>query len=68
MRDLPVRAGLFVLVECSMRFDLSLGSKQLTFDSDLRGLRIGGVEHLSGRDGILIYDKTRDMTAHVVEL
>ena len=51
-----------------MRFDLSLGSKQLTFDSNLRGLRIGGVEHLSGRDGILIYDKTRDMTAHVVEL
>jgi hypothetical protein len=51
-----------------MRFDLSLGSKQLTFDSDLRGLRIGGVEYLSGRDGILIYDKTRELSADAVEL
>ena len=51
-----------------MRFDLSLGPKQLTFDSDLRGLRIGGVEYLSGRDGIIIYDKTRDITSDLVEL
>ena len=51
-----------------MRFDLSLPSKQLTFDSDLRGLRIGDEEILSGRDGVLIYDKTRDRTADTVEL
>ena len=51
-----------------MRFDISLESKQLTFDSDLRGLRIGGVEYLSGRDGIIIYDKTRDITSDLVEL
>jgi hypothetical protein len=44
-----------------MRFELSLGSKLLTFDSDLRGLRIGGVDFVSGRDGVLIYDKTRDL-------
>ena len=48
-------------MECNMRFDLSLGSKQLIFDSDLHGLRLHGVETLSGRDGILIYDKTRDL-------
>lgn len=52
----------------SMRFDISLGSKQLTFDSDLRGLRIRGVDYLSGRDGTLIYDKTRDVAADLVEL
>ena len=57
-----------LLVECVMRFDLSIGPKQLTFDSDLRGLRIDGENYLSGRDGILIYDQTRDMTADVVEL
>ncbi len=51
-----------------MRFDISLGPKQLTFDSDLRGLRINGAEYLSGRDGILIYDKTRDVRGDVVEL
>ena len=44
-----------------MRFDIFLDSKQLTFDSDLRGLRVDGVEYLSGRDGILVYDQTRDL-------
>jgi hypothetical protein len=44
-----------------MRFDIFLGPKRLVFDSDLRGLRVGGVEYLSGRDGALIYDKTRDL-------
>lgn len=41
-----------------MRFEIELGKKHLLFDSDLHGLRIDGVEYLSGRDGILIYDKT----------
>jgi len=56
-----------MLVECGMRFDLALGSKRLTFDSDLHGLRIHGVDYLSGRDGVLIYDKTREVMADVVE-
>ena len=47
-----------------MRFDITLGPKRLIFDSDLHGLRINGVEYLSGRDGVLIYDKTRDPTAN----
>ncbi|MFT3890213.1 MAG: hypothetical protein QM730_01150 [Anaerolineales bacterium] len=51
-----------------MRFTISLHSKQLTFDSDLRGLRIDGEEILSGRDGLLIYDKTRGVTSDSVEL
>src|SRR5690242_6345456 len=50
-----------------MQFDISLGSKRLIFDSDLHGLRIDGTEYLSGRDGILIYDKTADIRAHEVE-
>ena len=53
--------SLNLLVECSMRFEIELGPKRLIFDSDLHGLRIKGVEYLSGRDGILIYDKTRDL-------
>ncbi len=51
-----------------MRFEIEFGTKRLLFDSDLHGLRINGVDHLSGRDGILIYDKTRNVTAAVVEL
>lgn len=44
-----------------MRFEIELGSKCLIFDSDLHGVRIDNVEYLSGRDGVLIYDKTRDL-------
>lgn len=44
-----------------MRFEIELGPKRLLFDSDLHGLRIGGVDYLSGRDGILVYDKTRSL-------
>lgn len=51
-----------------MRFDILLGPKRLLFDSDLHGLRISGTEYLSGRDGVLIYDKTRDVTTDQVEL
>jgi hypothetical protein len=51
-----------------MRFDIPLGAKQLTCDSDLHGLHIHGVEYLAGRDGVLIYDKTRGLTADRVEV
>lgn len=51
-----------------MRFEIFLGPKHLIFDSDLHGLRIRGIDYLSGRDGVLIYDKTRDVTADEVEL
>ena len=40
----------------------------MIFDSDLRGLRIKGREYVSGRDGVLIYDQTRDLQADEVEL
>ena len=56
------------MVEYSMRFDISLGPKRLLFDSDLHGLHIDGAEYLSGRDGILIYDKTGGITTDEVEL
>ena len=55
-------------VEYGMRFELEFGPKRLVFASDLRGLRIGGMEYLAGRDGILIYDKTRDIRADEVAL
>lgn len=52
-----------------MRFEIELGSNRLLFASDLHGLRIDGVEYLSGRDGALIYDKTRGLpTTGEVEL
>jgi hypothetical protein len=51
-----------------MRFEIELGPKRLIFDSDLHGLRIEGTEYLSGKDGVLIYDKTRDLQADEAEL
>jgi hypothetical protein len=51
-----------------MQFEIKRGSKRLAFDADLRGLKINGLEYVSGKDGILIYDKTRDVRADEVEL
>ena len=51
-----------------MRFDLPLGPKHLIFDSDLHGLHINGTAYLAGRDGVLIYDQTRDLRTDEVEL
>ncbi len=51
-----------------MRFEIEIETRHLIFDSDLHGLRVGGTEYLSGRDGILIYDQTRDLRADEVEL
>jgi len=51
-----------------MRFEIRVGPKRLMFDSDLHGLRIKGTEYLSGKDGVLIYDQSRDVQAEEVEL
>jgi hypothetical protein len=51
-----------------MRFEIELGPKRLIFDSELHGLQIQGREYLSGRDGVLIYDKTQDLRADEVAL
>jgi hypothetical protein len=51
-----------------MQFEIRLGPKRLLFDSDLHGLRVNGIEYLAGKDGVLIYDKTRDVRAGEVEL
>jgi hypothetical protein len=51
-----------------MQFEIKQGSKRLVFNSDLRGLKVGGLEYISGRDGVLIYDKTRDVRADEAEL
>jgi hypothetical protein len=51
-----------------MQFEITLGTRRLTFDSDLHGLQIDGEEFLAGRDGILIYDQTRNLQAEDVKL
>jgi hypothetical protein len=51
-----------------MQFEIKRHSKRLIFNSDLRGLKVNGMEYVSGKDGILIYDKTRDVQADKVEL
>lgn len=51
-----------------MRFEIEQGPKRLIFDADLHGLRIKGITYLAGRDGVLIYDQTRDLQADEVEL
>jgi hypothetical protein len=51
-----------------MQFEMEWGPRRLVFDSDLRGLRIERTEYLSGREGVLIYDQTRDLQAAEVEL
>jgi hypothetical protein len=51
-----------------MRFDIELGQRHLTFDSDLHGLRLHGTDYVSGRDGALIYDQTRGLHGDTVEL
>ena len=51
-----------------MRFEINQNEKRLIFDSDLHGIIVNGVEYLSGRDGVLIYDKVMDIRADEVEL
>jgi hypothetical protein len=51
-----------------MRFEIERDLKRLIFNSDLRGLKVNGLEYVSGKDGILIYDQTRDLRAAEVEL
>ena len=38
------------------------------FNSDLFGLNVYDVEYVSGQDGVLIYNKTRDVRANEVEV
>ena len=51
-----------------MRFEIERDLKHLIFNSDLRGLKVNGLEYVSGKDGVLIYDQTRDLQADEVEL
>src|SRR5919109_4019860 len=51
-----------------MQFEINRHSKRLVFNSDLRGLKANGLEYISGKDGVLIYDKTKELQADEVEL
>ena len=51
-----------------MQFEIEREAKRLVFDSDLHGVKVNGVEYVSGKDGVLIYDKIRDLQADEVEL
>ena len=57
-----------VLIKCGMQFEIEQNSKRLVFNSELRGLKVHGVEYISGKDGVLIYDQIRDLQAEEVEL
>jgi hypothetical protein len=51
-----------------MRFEIERDSKRLVFNSALHGLKVHGSEYVSGKDGVLIYDKTGDLRADEAEL
>lgn len=56
------------MIEYSMQFDIEQNTKRLVFDSDFHGLRVNGVEYVSGKDGVLIYDKTMGLQVDELEL
>ena len=49
-----------------MRFTIERNFKYLHFDSELRGLIVKGLEYVSGKDGVLIYDQTIGVQANEV--
>lgn len=51
-----------------MQFKIERDSKLLIFNSEIHGLKVDGLEYVSSKDGVLIYDKTRDVRADEVEL
>lgn len=51
-----------------MKFEIKKVGKKFTFNSDLKGLKVGEKEYLSGRDGTLIYDQIQKIKADSVEL
>ena len=51
-----------------MQFEITRHLKRLVFNSALHGLKVHGLEYVSGKDGVLIYDQTRDLRAKEVEL
>lgn len=51
-----------------MQFEIERDTKHLVFDSNLHGIKVNGMEYVSDKDGVLIYDKTRELRADEVEL
>lgn len=51
-----------------MKFQVKISGKALTFDSNINGLKINSKEYLAGKDGQLIYYKTKDLKAEEVTL
>lgn len=51
-----------------MRVEIEQNHKKLSFDSELKGLKVRDKEYLSGKDGVLIYDQVRELKADDVEL
>jgi len=51
-----------------MQFKIKQESKLLIFNTDIHGLKVDGLEYTAGKDGILIYDKTREVKSDKVEL
>lgn len=51
-----------------MRFTIARNKKKLIFDSELLGLKVNGIKYISEKDGVLIYDKTQNISSNEVEL
>lgn len=51
-----------------MQFKIEQVSKPLIFNSDIHGLKVDGLEYIASKDGILIYDKTREVQSDEVEV
>lgn len=51
-----------------MQFKIEQVSKHLIFNSDIHGLKVDGLEYIASKDGILIYDKTREVQSDEVEV
>jgi len=51
-----------------MQFEVIREAKRFVFDSDLRGIKAKGVEYVSDKDGVLIYDKISNLSADQVEM
>lgn len=51
-----------------MKFEIELDGKKLIFNSELTGLVVNGKEYVSDKEGVLIYDQTKNLKTSEVEL
>ncbi len=62
------RPPLTYIMDQKITLEISIGSKKLIFDSELHGLVVEGMNYLAEQDGVLIYDKTKNLKSDEVRL